>query len=44
MVAILTRNSVLGIKEEVTEGTPVVPAATTDFIALQPDFTLTPWN
>jgi len=37
-----SRANVLGIKKEVTEGTLVDPAATTDFVALQPDVTLTP--
>lgn len=37
-----SRANVLGIKKEVTDGTLVDPAATTDFVALQPDVTLTP--
>lgn len=37
-----TRNSVLAVKEEVTEGTPVFPAAVTDYVALQDGFTLEP--
>lgn len=42
MASISTRSSVLAIKEEVTENTPVAPGATTDFIALQDDFSITP--
>lgn len=42
MASIATRSSVLAIKEEVTEGTPVAPAAATDFIALQDDFSMEP--
>lgn len=37
-----SRSNVLGIKEETTEGTLIDPAATTDFVALQPDVSLTP--
>lgn len=37
-----TRGTVLAIKEEVTEGTPVLPSAGTDFIALQDGFELAP--
>lgn len=37
-----SRANVLGIKKEVTEGTLVDPGATTDFVALQPDVSLTP--
>lgn len=36
-MAISTRNSVLGIRVESTEGTPVLPAAVTDFTAIQDD-------
>jgi hypothetical protein len=39
-MAIQTRSSVLCIKTETTEGTPVAPAAASDFIALQDDFTM----
>jgi len=42
MASITTRSSVLGVKVETTEGTPVAPAATTDFIAMQDDFTMSP--
>jgi hypothetical protein len=42
MVAIPTRNSVLAIKPEVTEGTPVWPASVNDFTAIQDDFDMTP--
>lgn len=42
MSAISTRTSVLSIKKETTEGTAVAPAATTDYIALQDDFSMTP--
>lgn len=38
----VTRKTVLGLKEEVTRGTPVAPAATSDFTALQGDFTMAP--
>lgn len=37
-----SKSSVLGIKKETVAGTPVDPAATTDFVALQPDFVLAP--
>ena len=37
-----SKASVLAIMPEVTEGTPVAPGAGTDFLALQPDATLTP--
>lgn len=37
-----TRRSILAIKEEVTEGTPVAPTAATDFIALHAGFALDP--
>lgn len=37
MANIQTRNSVLAIMVESTEGTPVVPSASTDFTALQDD-------
>ena len=37
-----TRNTVVGIKKEVTEGTPVSPAATTDYIAVHEGFTVEP--
>lgn len=37
-----TRKSVLGIKEEVAEGTLVLPSASTDFTALQEGFSLAP--
>jgi len=36
-MAIQTRNTVLGIKVELIEGTPALPAAVTDFTALQDD-------
>ena len=42
MASISTRSSVLAIKEEVTEGTPVVPTAAADYVALQDDFTMAP--
>jgi hypothetical protein len=41
---IVSRASVLGLKVETTEGTPVAPGATTDFIALQGDFSMEPGN
>lgn len=37
-----TRNTRLALMEETTEGTPVLPAAGTDFIALQDGFSLEP--
>ena len=42
MTAILSRASVLAIMAESSEGTPVVPAGATSFIALQDDFTMEP--
>lgn len=42
MATISTRTSVLSIMKEVTEGTLVKPAAATDFVALQDDFSMTP--
>lgn len=41
-MAISSRASVFAIKKEVTEGTPVSPAAATDFVALQDDFSFSP--
>jgi len=41
-MAIQTRNSALAIKEETTEATPVKPTASTDYVALQDDFSMTP--
>lgn len=41
-MSIQSRNSVLAVMAESTEGTPVVPAGATDFIALQDDFTMEP--
>lgn len=40
MTSIPTRNSVLAITVETTEGTPVKPTAATQYIALQPDVDL----
>jgi hypothetical protein len=37
-----TRASVLAIVPEVTSGTPVDPTGASDYVALQPDVTLTP--
>jgi hypothetical protein len=42
MTVIQNRKSVLAIKEESTEGTPVAPSAATDFTALQAGFTMEP--
>jgi len=42
MTSIVTRSSVLALKKEVTEGTPVKPTASTDYIAQQDDFTMEP--
>ncbi len=39
-MAISTRSDAAAIKKEVTEGTPVVPAAGTDFIAVQEGFSI----
>ena len=37
MAYIITKNSVLGLKAETTEGTLIAPAAVTDYLKLQPD-------
>jgi hypothetical protein len=42
MATIKTRSSALAIKEETTEGTPIMPAGATDFLALQDDFEMSP--
>ncbi len=42
MASILTRSSVLAIKKETTEGTPVLPTAAADYVALQDDFSAAP--
>lgn len=42
MTTINMKASVLAVKKEVTEGTPVVPSAGTDAIALQDDFSFEP--
>lgn len=42
MAAISTRNSVLAVKVETTEGTPVAPAAATDYVAIQENFGMQP--
>jgi len=42
MASISTKASVLAIKPESTEGTPVAPTGATDYVALQPDFTMEP--
>lgn len=42
MTSIQTRNSVLALKKETTEGTPVLPTASTDYIASQDDFSIEP--
>lgn len=39
-MAIQTRNSALAVKEETTEGTPVLPDATTDYLALTSAFNM----
>jgi len=41
-MAIQTRSSVMAITVESTEGTPVVPSAATDFVAMQDDFSMEP--
>ena len=41
-MALQTRNSALAIKKETTEGVPVAPAASGDFIPLQDDFSMSP--
>jgi hypothetical protein len=40
MASIQTRNSVLAIKKETTEGSPAKPSAASDYVALQDDFTM----
>ena len=40
--ALQTRNSALAVLKEVTEGTPVAPSASSDYVALQDDFTMSP--
>lgn len=40
MASILTRNSVLAIKKESSEGVPEKPAAASDYVALQDDFSM----
>ena len=42
MASIATRSTVLSFKKESTEGTPVAPGATTDFIATQGDLAMEP--
>lgn len=42
MASIQTRNSVLALKKETTEGTPVLPSASTDYVASQDDFSIEP--
>ena len=42
MAAISSRGSVLAVKPEVTEGTPVAPASANDYTALQDDFDMSP--
>lgn len=42
MTSIVTRSSVLALKKEVTEGTPVLPTSAADYIAQQDDFTMEP--
>lgn len=42
MVGIASRKSVLGLEVESTEGTLVVPTGATSYIALQPDFDMSP--
>lgn len=41
-MAEISRNTVLAITKETTEGTPVLPSAGTDAVTLQEGFTLTP--
>ena len=41
-MSLATRNSVLAVVVESTEGTPVAPSAATDYTALQDGFTMTP--
>ena len=42
MATIVTRSSVMAIKVESTEGTPVAPTAAGDYLAMQPDFSMEP--
>ena len=41
-MAIQTRSSALAVKEETTEGTPKLPSAATDYLALTSAFSMTP--
>lgn len=41
-MAIVTRKSAFAVKPEVTEGTPVSPTASTDYIPIQADATMSP--
>ena len=41
-MALQTRNSALAVMKEVTEGTPVAPSASSDYVALQDDFSMSP--
>lgn len=42
MTSILTRSTVVALMKETTEGTPVPPGASTDYVAIQDDFKMTP--
>jgi hypothetical protein len=42
MANITTRSSVLAMRQETTEGTPVLPTAGTDAVAIQDDFSIEP--
>jgi len=42
MTSIISRNSVLAVKVETTEGTPIAPTAATDFVTLQDDAAFEP--
>lgn len=42
MVGFATRKSIMSVKKEVTEGSPVLPASATDFVKLQEGFEFSP--
>lgn len=41
-MALQTRNSVMALKKETTEGTPIAPTVSGDYVALQDGFTMDP--
>lgn len=42
MASIATKSSVLALKEETTEGTPIAPSSASDYLAIQPDAAMAP--